>query len=113
MALIYTLLQWAGERKAAPTPHLTEAYDVNRLRCQNRRCISATEDVDQLFHEIDGEPGSYRCAYCEAKLRASGIGRGRPEEGRSVRWNVDKIVYNFIYYKLRFSVKKELSLCRR
>ena len=64
MALIYTLLQWAGERKAAPTPHLTEAYDVNRLRCQNRRCISATEDVDQLFHEIDGEPGSYRCAYC-------------------------------------------------
>ena len=46
-----------------------EAYDVNRLRCQNRRCISATEDVDQLFHEIDGEPGSYRCAYCEAKLR--------------------------------------------
>ena len=69
MALIYTLLQWAGERKAAPTPHLTEAYDVNRLRCQNRRCISATEDVDQLFHEIDGEPGSYRCAYCEAKLR--------------------------------------------
>ena len=69
MALIYTLLQWAGERKAAPTPHLAEAYDVNRLRCQNRRCISATEDVDQLFHEIDGEPGSYRCAYCEAKLR--------------------------------------------
>ena len=69
MALIYTLLQWAGERKAAPTPHLTEAYDVKRLRCQNRRCISATEDVDQLFHEIDGEPGSYRCAYCEAKLR--------------------------------------------
>ena len=27
------------------------------------------EDVDLLFHEIDGEPGSYRCAYCEAKAR--------------------------------------------
>ena len=59
-----------GRTEGGPwTPHLTEAYDVNRLRCQNRRCISATEDVDQLFHEIDGEPGSYRCAYCEAKLR--------------------------------------------
>ena len=69
MALIYTLIEWAGERESTPTPRLAEAYDINRLRCQNRRCISATEDVDQLFRAVEGEPGSYRCAYCEAKAR--------------------------------------------
>jgi aspartate carbamoyltransferase catalytic subunit len=70
MALIYTLLKWAGERETSPTPRFSEKYIVNTLRCQNRRCISATEDVDQLFHMVEGEPDSYRCAYCEAKVRS-------------------------------------------
>ena len=70
MALIYTLLKWAGERETTPTPRFAEPFIVNRMRCQNRRCISATEDVDQLFREVEGEPGSYRCAYCESKFRA-------------------------------------------
>ena len=56
----------------APEPPQLLPYHPGRgsvAEKKNRRCISATEDVDQLFHEIDGEPGSYRCAYCEAKLR--------------------------------------------
>ena len=69
MALIYKLLQWAGERETTPTPRLGEPYVVNTLHCRNRRCISATEDVDRLFRAVDGEPGSYRCAYCESKVR--------------------------------------------
>ena len=66
MALILTLLQWAdGNRPFERTPVFGEPYIVNELRCANRRCISATEDVDQLFRR--GDDGICRCAYCEAK----------------------------------------------
>ena len=66
MALILTLLQWAdGNRPFEQTPVFGEPYIVNELRCANRRCISATEDVDQLFRR--GDDGICRCAYCEAK----------------------------------------------
>lgn len=51
MALIHTLLEWAGERETTSTPRLAEPYVTDGLRCQNRRCISATEDVDQLFRD--------------------------------------------------------------
>ena len=66
MALILTLLQWAdGNRPFERTPVFGEPYIVGGLRCPNRRCISATEDVDQLFRR--GDDGICRCAYCEAK----------------------------------------------
>ncbi len=50
MALIYTLLQWADEnRPFERTPVLTPDLSVNEHVCPNKRCISSTEDVDQLF----------------------------------------------------------------
>ena len=68
MALILTLLRWADEnRPFAHTPVFNEEYIVNELVCPNRRCISATEDVDQLFRR--SADGTCRCAYCEAKAR--------------------------------------------
>jgi len=68
MALIYTLLRWAdGNKPFERTPVFGEEYVVNELVCPNRRCISATEDVDQLFRR--GADGICRCAYCEAKAR--------------------------------------------
>ena len=67
MALIYTLLQWADEnRPFERTPVLTPDLSVNEHVCPNKRCISSTEDVDQLFRRTaDG----FRCAYCESKPR--------------------------------------------
>ena len=68
MALIYTLLRWADEnRPFERTPVFSERYVVNEYECPNRRCISATEDVDRLFHRQ--ADGTCRCAYCEAKAR--------------------------------------------
>ena len=68
MALIYTLLRWADEnRPFARTPVFNEEYIVNEMTCPNARCISATEDVDQLFRRT--ADGVCRCAYCEAKAR--------------------------------------------
>lgn len=65
MALIYTLLRWADENKPfAATPVFSEPYSVNGMECPNRRCISATEDVDRIFRKSsDG----CRCAYCESR----------------------------------------------
>ena len=68
MALILTLLRWADENKPfEKTPVFSEDYVVNEMECSNRRCISATEDVDRLFHRLPD--GSCRCAYCEAKAK--------------------------------------------
>lgn len=68
MALILTLLRWADENgPLARTPLFGEEYIVNEHECSNRRCISATEDVDRLFRR--GADGICRCAYCEAKAR--------------------------------------------
>jgi len=69
MALILTLLEWADRKPEGPTPRFAEEFIVNQLTCSNRRCISATEDVDQLFRTVDAERGVYRCAYCETKAR--------------------------------------------
>ncbi len=67
MALILTLLRWAdGNRPYACTPVLEPELIVGGHTCTNRRCISATEDVDRLFRlTADG----CRCAYCESKAR--------------------------------------------
>ena len=41
---------------------------VNRLLCENSRCISATEqELDHVFKCVDPDKGIYRCIYCEAK----------------------------------------------
>ena len=65
MALIYTLLQWAGgNRPFDRTPRFDGDFAVNEMRCPNNRCISATEDVDQLFRRTDE---GWRCAYCESR----------------------------------------------
>ncbi len=67
MALIYTLLQWADENKPYEhTPVLAPDLIVNGQVCPNKRCISFTEDVDQLFRRTaDG----CRCAYCESRAK--------------------------------------------
>ena len=67
MALIYKMMQWADEnRPFERTPVLTPDLSVNEHVCPNKRCISSTEDVDQLFRRTaDG----FRCAYCESKPR--------------------------------------------
>ncbi len=67
MALIYKLLEWAGENRPFDrTPVLADDLIVGGHTCPNRRCISATEDVDHLFRRAgDG----VRCAYCETKAR--------------------------------------------
>ncbi len=67
MALILTLLNWAdGNKPFERTPVFSEPYIVGGARCSNKRCISASEDVDVLFRR--GEDGICRCAYCEAKV---------------------------------------------
>ena len=69
MALIYTLLQWADERTVPTRTRRSSAKSTSSTSCEcpNRRCISATEDVDQLFRRA--ADGTCRCAYCEAKAR--------------------------------------------
>lgn len=65
MALILMLLRWAGEnRPFERTPVFSEPYIVGGHECSNSRCISASEDVDQLFRRTPD--GVCRCAYCEA-----------------------------------------------
>lgn len=65
MALIYTLLKWSPDAGVfKQTPVLDSDYVVHELECPNKRCISSTEDVDQLFRK-SGD--SYRCAYCESR----------------------------------------------
>ena len=70
MALILKLLQ-----EAAQNPEPVEENDgferiVNRLVCQNRRCITTVEqELDQVFRLIVPEAGICRCLYCEAKQR--------------------------------------------
>ena len=68
MALIYTLLKWADENKPFDkTPVFGEEYITGDYSCPNKRCISATEDVDPIFRY--SEDGTLRCAYCEAKAK--------------------------------------------
>ena len=72
MALICTLLQWAGEnRPYERTPVFAEPYVEGGHVCTNGRCISATEDVDPIFHRT--ADGTCRCAYCEGKARSFGV----------------------------------------
>ena len=68
MAQIYKLLEWADENKPyEKTPVFSEEYITGDYHCPNKRCISATEDVDPIFRY--SEDGTLRCAYCEAKAK--------------------------------------------
>ena len=68
MALILTLLRWAGENKPFErTPVFGESYVVGGYECPNKRCISASEDVDRLFRRM--ADGGCRCAYCESEVK--------------------------------------------
>ena len=68
MALIYKLLEWAdANRPYEHTPVFGQEYVVGGHTCSNRRCISATEDVDRIFRVA--EDGTLRCAYCETKAK--------------------------------------------
>ncbi len=68
MALILMLLRWAGEnRPFERTPVFRGPYIVGGHECSNSRCISASEDVDQLFRRTPD--GVCRCAYCEARAK--------------------------------------------
>ncbi|MFI3328021.1 MAG: aspartate carbamoyltransferase [Rikenellaceae bacterium] len=63
MALICKLLEWSqGKPNRVPTLEASET-----MRCTNRRCITATEAVTPAFH-LDKQK-SYRCIYCEAKVK--------------------------------------------
>jgi len=65
MALILKLLKEAAEGKQMEP--LGEVL-VNRLRCDNPRCITSTEqELDHVFKCVDAEKGIHRCIYCESK----------------------------------------------
>lgn len=66
MALILKLLD---EAKAGKQMEEAEVV-VNRLFCDNSRCISSTEqELDHVFKCVDKENGLYRCIYCETKKK--------------------------------------------
>ena len=77
MALILTLLDAAAKRdKVAPEVPPAKRENarrqvVNMLKCQNPRCITATEqELDQVHRLVDAKHGYWRCAYCERRLKA-------------------------------------------
>ncbi len=67
MALICKLLEWSDNKSENQQHTGISPVDNDTLRCANRRCITATEEVAQAFH-LDKQK-SYRCIYCEAKVR--------------------------------------------
>ena len=65
MALILKLLKEAKEGKQMPP---LGDVAVNKMHCDNPRCISSVEqELDHVFKCVDAEKGIYRCIYCEAK----------------------------------------------
>lgn len=65
MALILKLLKEAEEgRQMNPVENAL----VNKLRCDNPRCITSTEqELEHIFRCVDSEREIYRCIYCESK----------------------------------------------
>lgn len=65
MALILKLLDEAKKGVQMPEP---EDVLVDRLHCDNPRCICTTEqELEHMFKCVDKERRIYRCIYCEAK----------------------------------------------
>ena len=64
MALILKLLDEAKKGTQMPEEELL----LDRLTCDNPRCISSTEqELTHAFKCVSPEKGIYRCVYCEAK----------------------------------------------
>ncbi len=67
MALILKLLEEA--KQGSQMEPLGDVL-VNKLHCDNPRCISSTEqELDHIFKCVSPENGIYRCIYCEAKKK--------------------------------------------
>lgn len=69
MALIYKLLCWNEGRRPSAVPEIDPAFEVNGHVCHNPNCISATEDVDQLFKADPVNEGGFCCAYCDTHAK--------------------------------------------
>lgn len=66
MALILKLLEEAKDK--TKLQFNTKDFLINKLRCENPRCISQTEqELDSLFELKDENRGIARCMYCESK----------------------------------------------
>ncbi len=68
MALICKLFEWENRRMENPQLAGVEENPAG-VRCSNKRCISNSENVPQLLRPVEGESGTYRCAYCETLVR--------------------------------------------
>lgn len=67
MALILKLLEDAKKGVQMPEP---SNVLVDRLVCDNPRCICSTEqELHHAFKCVDAEHGVYRCIYCESKKK--------------------------------------------
>lgn len=53
-----------AEKKKPPLPRKL----VNIISCKNPRCITAVEQVDQIFYLCDEREHRYRCKYCEQEF---------------------------------------------
>lgn len=42
---------------------------INVAKCNNPRCITSVENLDQIFILTDKEKEVYRCKYCEMSLK--------------------------------------------
>ncbi len=62
MALICKLIDWSDDKI-----NYAQAIEESpaELRCHNRRCITATEDVPRDLHR--NKDGEWRCRYCESR----------------------------------------------
>ncbi len=74
MALILKLLGEAQgkERRPEPLPTARGEKDllINSLVCENKHCITTTEqELDQLHRLVDAKKGICRCVYCEKKIK--------------------------------------------
>ena len=66
-ALIMKCLEEAEKLPASGKKEHPEGALVNVIKCQNRRCITKTEqELDDVFVPTD-EEGVYKCHYCESK----------------------------------------------
>ena len=65
-ATVCTILNGRLVEKKKPT--LPEKL-VNIVSCKNPRCITSSEDVDQVFYLCDEKAHRYRCKYCEQEYK--------------------------------------------
>ena len=54
-----------ASKKKPPLPQRL----VNIVSCQEPRCITSVEDVDQIFTLCDEKAHRYRCIYCEQEYK--------------------------------------------